>query len=47
MMVVSKLIVDYRVPPSVGEVFALDDVNAALQKLRNGGSKGKTILKIA
>lgn len=35
-----------RIEPSVDEVFDLDDVNEALQKVAHGGSKGKTILKI-
>jgi hypothetical protein len=32
--------------PSIDEVFELKDVNKALKKVDNGGSKGKTLIKI-
>ena len=35
-----------KVGASVDEVFSLDDVNRALQKVAAGKSKGKTIIKI-
>ena len=35
-----------KVGASVDEVFSLDDVNKALQKVAAGKSKGKTIIKI-
>lgn len=40
------LLGDRCIEASVDEVFALDDVNAALTKVARGGSKGKTILRI-
>ena len=43
---VSRLFEEKRIPASVDEVFALEDVNQALKKIASGGSKGKTILKI-
>lgn len=44
---VSRIFEEKHVQPSVDGVFSLDDVNAALAKVKAGGSKGKTILKIA
>ena len=35
-----------HIEASVDEVFSLDEVNDALQKVAAGKSKGKTILKI-
>lgn len=35
-----------NIVPSIDEVFELDDVNKALQKVDAGGSKGKTIIRI-
>ena len=43
---VSRLFEEKRIPASVDEVFALEDVNRALKKVASSGSKGKTILKI-
>lgn len=43
---VSDIFAEKQVKPSVDGVFALNEVNAALQKLSSGGSKGKTILKL-
>ena len=43
---IPTLMDDRRLEASVDEVFALDDVNAALEKVAHGGSKGKTILRI-
>ena len=43
---VSRLFEEKRIPASVDEVFALEDINQALKKIASGGSKGKTILKI-
>ena len=43
---VSRLFAEKRIPASVDEVFRLEDVNQALQKVASGGSKGKTVLKI-
>ena len=43
---VSRLFEEKRIPASVDEVFALEDVNQALKKVASIGSKGKTILKI-
>ena len=34
-------------PEHIDEVFALDDVDAALAKVAAVGSKGKTVLKIS
>ncbi len=44
---IPKLMGDKRIEASVDTVFGLDDVNAALAKVAAGGSKGKTVLKIA
>lgn len=44
---ISRIFEEKHVQPSVDGVFSLDDVNAALAKVKAGGSKGKTILKIA
>jgi len=43
---VSRLFAEKRIPASVDEVYSLEDVNKALEKISSGGSKGKTILKI-
>lgn len=44
---ISRVFEERHVQPSVDGVFGLDEVNAALDKVAHGGSKGKTILKIA
>lgn len=41
---VSRLFAEKRIPASVDEVYGLEDVNKALEKIASGGSKGKTIL---
>lgn len=43
----ATMLEDRDVKPSINEVFPLDDVNAALARVANGKSKGKTILSIA
>ncbi len=35
-----------NIVPSIDGVFELEDVNDALKKVDNGGSKGKTLIKI-
>lgn len=44
---ISDVLAEHDVHPSVDEVFSLDEVNEALAKVKRGGSKGKTLLKIA
>lgn len=44
---ISRIFEKKHVKPSVDGVFTLEEVNVALQKVKAGGSKGKTILKIA
>lgn len=44
---ISEIFKDTHLEASVDEVFTLEDVNKALQKVASGGSKGKTILKIS
>lgn len=44
---ISDIFTQKHVMPSVDEVFSLDEVNTALQKVAQGHSKGKTILKIS
>ena len=44
---ISEIFKDKHLEASVDEVFTLEDVNKALQKVASGGSKGKTILKIS
>lgn len=43
---VSKIFSEKNIVASVDEVYSLDDVNAALRKVDQGGSKGKTLIKI-
>ena len=43
---ISKIFSDRRIEASVDEVFPLEVVNKALQKVASGKSKGKTILRI-
>ena len=43
---VSRIFEENRIECSIDEIFDLNDVNQALQKVLNGGSKGKTLLKI-
>ena len=42
----SRLFAEKCIPASVDEVYGLEDVNKALEKIASGGSKGKTILKV-
>ena len=35
-----------KIAASVDEVFALNDVNAAMAKVAAGGSRGKTVLRM-
>lgn len=37
---------DHPLETSIDGVFSLDQVNEALDKVKRGGSKGKTILKV-
>ena len=43
---ISEIFAERHIEASVDEVFTLDDVNKALQKVAAGKSKGKTIIKI-
>lgn len=43
---VSKIFEEKNIQVSVDEIFDLDDVNQALEKVSHGGSKGKTLIKI-
>ena len=43
---VSKIFEQNKIQPSIDEIFELSEVNKALKKVGNGGSKGKTLLKI-
>ena len=44
---ISEIFKDTPIEASVDEVFSLDEVNDAMKKVASGGSRGKTILKIA
>ena len=41
-----KIFAEKHIEASVDEVFSLDDVNKALEKVATGRSKGKTVIKI-
>ncbi len=43
---ISEIFAERRIEASVDEVFTLNDVNKALQKVAGGKSKGKTIIKV-
>ena len=43
---VSKIFEQNKIQPSIDEIFELSEVNKALKKVDNGGSKGKTLIKI-
>lgn len=43
---VSEIFEKNNIQPSVDEIFELDDVNRALEKVDRGGSKGKTLIRI-
>ena len=42
---ISKLFDEKKIKPSVDEVYSLNDINEALKKVKQGKSKGKTIIK--
>ncbi len=43
---ISKIFDEKNIKVSIDEIFTLDNVNNALEKVNNGGSKGKTLIKI-
>ena len=43
---VSRIFAEKNIKPSVDEIFSLNDVNRAMKKVNQGGSKGKTLIKI-
>lgn len=43
---VSGIFAEKNIKPSVDEIYGLNDVNNALSKVDEGGSKGKTLIKI-
>ena len=43
---ISEIFAEHHIEASVDEVFTLDDINKALQKVAAGKSRGKTIIKI-
>ena len=43
---VSRIFAEKNIKPSVDEIFSLNDVNGAMKKVDQGGSKGKTLIKI-
>ena len=43
---ISQIFEENKIKTSVDEIFTLDEVNKALEKVNNGGSKGKTLIKI-
>ncbi|MCP1640157.1 NADPH:quinone reductase-like Zn-dependent oxidoreductase [Streptococcus gallinaceus] len=43
---ISRIFAEKQVPISSDQVFAFTDINKALDKLRKGGSKGKSILRV-
>ena len=42
----SEILSKLAVHPSIDEIYGLEDVNAALQKVAGGGSRGKTVIQI-
>lgn len=42
----SRIFAEKNIKPSVDEIFSLNDVNRAMKKVNQGGSKGKTLIKI-
>ena len=42
----SEILAGLEVHPSIDGVYVLEDVNAALQKVAGGGSRGKTVIQI-
>lgn len=43
---VSRIFAEKNIKPSIDEIFSLNDVNGAMKKVDQGGSKGKTLIKI-
>lgn len=43
---VSRIFAEKNIKPSVDEIFSLNDINRAMKKVDQGGSKGKTLIKI-
>ena len=43
---VSRIFAEKNIKPSIDEIFSLNDVNEAMKKVDQGGSKGKTLIKI-
>ena len=43
---VSRIFAEKNIKPSVDETYSLNDVNKAMKKVDQGGSKGKTLIKI-
>ena len=43
---VSRIFAEKNIKPSIDEIFSLNDVNRAMKKVDQGGSKGKTLIKI-
>ena len=43
---ISNIFEQNKIRPSIDEIFELSEVNKALKKVDNGGSKGKTLIKI-
>ena len=43
---ISNIFEQNKIQPSIDEIFELSEVNKALKKVDNGGSKGKTLIKI-
>ena len=42
-----ELFGDIKIEASIDEIYTLEEVNKALEKVASGGSKGKTILQIS
>ena len=42
-----ELFGDKKIEASIDEIYTLEEVNKALEKVASGGSKGKTILRIS
>ena len=43
----SKLFDGKRIKPSVDEIYSLSEISEALKKVKQGKSKGKTIIKFS
>ena len=44
---ISEIFTRHSIKPSIDSVYPFEEVNAALDKIANGSSRGKTVLKIA